>query len=87
MTKCAICGKSDSPDGMAIWQPFGPHERVRDAFEFPGFHYRGFPALHVCDACRNRVMTGHKVQFYYKGTTYILDELAGETVASEDGQS
>jgi hypothetical protein len=67
MEKCQICKVNQS---SWIWQPFGPAE---DAFlfTFPGSHYRGFPAIKVCDDCRGIIQKNEPVDFYYKGRHYI----------------
>lgn len=68
--KCQLCGEKQSE--CWLWQPFGPHESPRDAFAYPGYHYRGFPALKVCDTCKGEIANGEPVYFTYKGTRYSL---------------
>jgi hypothetical protein len=42
-------------------------------FTYPGWHYRGFPAIPVCDACAAQIRQGHSVTFLYQQVTYRYD--------------
>ncbi len=54
-------------------------EDSRETFTVPGWHYRGFPAIPLCDQCKEKIQAGETVQFSYKGVTYtcIDDEVWG----------
>lgn len=56
--KCRVCqiNRSDT-----IWQPFGPDESPY-LFVRPGFHYRGFPAVHICSDCEKKIQQGQSVK-------------------------
>lgn len=66
--------------GAATWsmQPFGPDDAP--TFVMPGSHYRGFPALPVCDACKARVQSGEQIAVTYRQQPYIVS--AERTYAS-----
>jgi hypothetical protein len=73
MSKCAIC--HTQPIDMT-WQPCGPDQSPA-CFVTPGSHYRGFPAIGVCAACKTRIEaaltqdTAPDVAFVYKGQPYM----------------
>lgn len=78
MKRCVSCKQ----EADYIWQPFGPGEIM--IFAAPGFHYRGFAALPLCDACKVRLETDdaeghpHLIRFVYRkegysGTRHLLD--------------
>ena len=69
--RCAVCRESSNDDGW-IWQPFGPEDDSRQGFALPGYHYRGFPALHTCDHCKDRIKAGETVLFEHKGIIFCL---------------
>lgn len=69
MAKCVTCGKTEIADDGWTWQPFGPGEHAL-LFSFPGGHFRGFPALHVCDDCKQAIKRGEIVTFKYRGKVY-----------------
>jgi len=83
MRKCRIC--KQHKQGLWAWQPFGPAEFPRETFTVPGYYYRGFPVIPVCDECKEKIQAGETVQFDYKGTTYICidDEVSGTTRVTE----
>jgi hypothetical protein len=68
--KCACCSTDE-----AEWafQPFGPSEEVASAFMTLGSHYRGFPSLQVCDACKSAIQEGRPVYFSYKKALYMAE--------------
>lgn len=67
MSKCRICKNEEA---LWSWQPLGPAEDSRETFTAPGFHYRGFPVIPVCDDCKQNIQGGDEVQFDYKSITY-----------------
>ncbi len=77
--KCCCCGTSNAE---IAWQPFGPADNCRDdeSFMAPGFHYRGFPVLRVCDDCRGQLGNGEWLSFTYKGKQWHVE---GETLRSD----
>ena len=78
MAKCAICG--NKKEGWT-WQPFGPEEGL-NCFTAPGHHYRGFPALHCCDECKQAIQRGDPASFKYQG---IWFDLAGGVIYRRRG--
>ena len=67
-TKCQACRTNDR---VWTWQPFGPDETTL-CFTTLGSHYRGFPAIGICDTCRTRVINGRPaLLFTYKNTNYF----------------
>ena len=66
---CRICHAPRS--AIWLWQPCGPSDRIDDAFACPGYHYRGFPAIPVCDTCRGKIKAGEPVTFTYKGRSFV----------------
>jgi len=68
--KCAACLSTPATWTM---QPFGPDDE-RITFTLPGSHYRGFPAIGVCDACKQLVQAGQRVAFVYKHVYYVVQE-------------
>lgn len=72
--KCHICHTQPAD---WVWQPFGPSEDYR-CFTAPGWQYRGFPTLSVCNDCKQKIMdpareTPHGlITFEYRGTTYAI---------------
>ncbi len=82
MSKCRVCKEREAEWS---WQPFGPAEDSRETFTVPGWHYRGFAVIPVCDQCKKRIQAGATVQFDYKRTTYtcIDDEVWGIRRVSE----
>ena len=54
------------------WQPFGPDPN--GSFAAPGYHYRGFPVIKVCDSCKKRVEEKSTVHFSYKGKPYTVHQ-------------
>lgn len=71
--RCAVC-KRLFEDGWT-WQPFGPDSN--SIFMAVGWHYRGFPALFVCDDCKGLIEGEGTVTFQYKKQSYTLE---GNTV-------
>jgi hypothetical protein len=66
-SKCQNCRTNDT---VWAWQPFGPDETIY-CFTTLGSHYRGFPAIGICDDCRNDVLNGMPgVLFTYKKVGY-----------------
>src|SRR6266516_2410380 len=67
--KCQCCHEQEV---SYAWQPFGPGKDANTAFTLPGNHYRGFPVIKVCFACKSAIETGDfPVHFTYKGFRYI----------------
>lgn len=67
---CRICkAKSDE---LNVCQPFGPDDKP--VFVLPGNHYRGFPTIRVCDACKERIEHGEEITITYKGQQAIINE-------------
>jgi len=72
MSKCRICKEREAEWS---WQPLGPSDRPRETFTVPGWHYRGFAVIPVCEGCKDKIQAGETVQFDYKRTTYTcIDE-------------
>ena len=72
-SKCNSCKQNDT---VWAWQPFGPDESIY-CFTALGHHYRGFPAVGICDDCKETVLAGIPgVIFTYKNKGYYA--LAGE---------
>ncbi len=67
MTKCAVCKTAERE---WTWQPWGPGEG--HVFTTPGSHYRGFAAIPVCDACKERIEAGAAVTFTYKRQQFTV---------------
>lgn len=69
MIKCQCCKKQEA---SWSWQPFGPGEDSNTAFVLPGSHYRGFPVIKVCSACKDAFTSGSsEVSFVYKSVRYV----------------
>ncbi|HUT15487.1 MAG TPA: hypothetical protein VMY98_04505 [Anaerolineae bacterium] len=87
MRKCRVCKEREAEWS---WQPFGPAESSAETFATPGWHYRGFAVIPICDDCKDRVQMGDGVQFDYKGVTYAtIDGQPHETprvVKTQGGQ-
>ena len=67
MSRCQCCRVNESE---WAWQPFGPDDKIT-SFSVPGYHYRGFPALKICNDCKVDVENGHPgVVFTYKHVGY-----------------
>ena len=68
--QCACC-RAPAPDW--IWQPCGPKDAPDKhiMFEWAGGHYRGFLALHICEACKARVESHHALPFAYKSAWWV----------------
>ena len=77
MRKCATCKATIA---TWAWQPFGPGDDIQHTFAVIGAHYRGFPVIKICDACKKEiqipidVIRGHQLvlHFTYKGTSYYV---------------
>ena len=67
MTKCRI--RKDRQAEWS-WQPFGPAQDSAETFTTPGWHYRGFAVIPICEDCKERVQMGDGVRFEYRGVTY-----------------
>ena len=65
--KCRVCGRGQMQWAM---QPFGPDNAP--TFTTPGSHYRGFPVVPCCDACKGKVQAGEAVDFNHKGRLYRM---------------
>lgn len=79
MKRCQICkGKT-----AWIWQPTISPGKARQTFARPGYHYRGYMAVCVCDHCRERIKAGENVSFRRRGITWWLqgNDLVNETMA------
>lgn len=71
--KCRICRTDD----MAwAWQPLGPNE-TPDSFSLLGCHYRGFPAILICQKCKEDIQSGSPLEFKYKKQKYIYNNVEG----------
>lgn len=70
MRRCQVCG--EQTEEPWAWQPFGPDELW--TFAFPGWHYRGFPVVHACDACKDTIQAGEPIGFTYRGVAYRTTE-------------
>lgn len=73
ITKCAACHKNER---VFLWQPCGPANDW-NLFMFPGWHYRGFSSVPICDECRKKIQSNtepvtfrayKKVFVFYNGT-------------------
>lgn len=66
--KCGICHNEE-----VVWtmQPDGPSEDI--VFAFPGYHYRGFMAVNVCDTCHDAILRGERVVFTYRDIRYAIE--------------
>lgn len=71
MRKCSICKTEEI---TWTFQPLGPGEDAKTAFVLPGSHYRGFPAIGVCYACKANIEGGEEVQYTYKGRQYTTNK-------------
>jgi hypothetical protein len=76
MAQCRICHTLSVCDYW-LWQPFGPTaaEDRHLMFTHPGWQYRGFPAIPVCDPCCEQISGGQSVTFFYKKVRYQWDPL------------
>jgi hypothetical protein len=75
---CRICGST----AIVSWQPFGPSpDGPRSGFSMPGWHYRGFPVVPVCDLCKTLIEHDQPVRFTWKGQRYHLE---GDKLSKED---
>jgi hypothetical protein len=79
MAKCITCGKSEVASDGWTWQPFGPNDKIA-SFTTPGYHYRGFPALHVCDMCKLAIQRGESVAFRFRGKTFVFEHGVMEAI-------
>lgn len=68
---CTICYMATYDAWM--WQPFGPTDNTLD-FAFPGTQDRTYPALRVCNACKNALQRHPTLDymFTHKGRRYWL---------------
>jgi hypothetical protein len=68
MSRCAVC----KAEAEWAWQPFGP-DSIEPTAATLGSHYRGFPAIKLCDVClRDAAQNGF--EFMYKGQRYIIKD-------------
>ena len=67
--KCQSCKTNEATWN---WQPDGLNEDPRQGFTAFGWHYRGFPVIKVCGACKDNITDGNDVQFQYKGKSLLL---------------
>jgi hypothetical protein len=81
MSKCTIC-KERAREWT--WQPFGP-DTSHLSFTTPGSHYRGFPALAVCEYCKRLIEMGGKgsIIFRYKYHLYRVTDAGVEPYHKE----
>jgi hypothetical protein len=70
-----------------MWQPFGPSDDPRRDFAHPGWHYRGFPAIPVCDPCAARIAAQADVTFLYAKTRYHYVGAANDVFAEGETTS
>lgn len=68
--KCQVC-KCD--EAIWAWQPFGPDESSK-SFAVLGSHYRGFPAIKICDDCHKLIEAERPVEFTYRGQRYLAGD-------------
>lgn len=89
MARCRIC--KENPREYS-WQPFGPDEPQR-SFYAPGWHYRGFIAIPVCDECKRKIQSDltkipacdwskYRISFMYKEWPYVYDHDTKSVVRS-----
>jgi hypothetical protein len=72
--KCQIC-KTNNTEWA--FQPFGPDEKW--SFSLPGYHYRGFATIKICDHCKEVIQNPYKFPnvnqgFDYKGKHFVIFE-------------
>lgn len=79
MPRCQVCKLGN--EALWAWQPFGPSDDWTAAFVTLGSHYRGFPVVKVCDACRQMIKT-QPIFFAYKKTTYGTNPETGDLKAA-----
>jgi len=60
---CLICS---SETVLWAWQPLGP-DMTANLLVRPRYHYRGFPALPLCEDCAQVVRDREKLLFVYRG--------------------
>lgn len=65
--KCSICKQRERD---MIWQP-----ELQSSFYLPGYHVRGFMAVPVCEACKEKIKQGETVQFVYKKQEYVEERM------------
>lgn len=73
MRKCAIVDCKE--EATYIWQPAGPGE-TPNLFVRPGYHFRGFPAVPICDPHYTQLVTdtpegSHVLRFTYRKVIYV----------------
>ena len=73
MDTCRATGRPEPADWA--WQPFGPHPTW--SFAHLGRQNRSFPAIPVCEGCRQDIdhagtEDGPVIRFRYKKTQYIV---------------
>lgn len=74
MAKCRVCRENESE---WAWQPFGPSDSP-DSFMFPGWFYRGFVVVKVCDSCKKQFQNGSPLVFKYKYVLYRITKTTRE---------
>lgn len=67
------CCKERGTEAQHAWQPLGPGEKVT-SFMTLGSHYRGFPVVKICGACKVRIETGQPVYFTVRKVTMICED-------------
>lgn len=67
------CCKTRGMEAQWAWQPLGPDERAA-SFTTLGNHYRGFPVVKVCGACKHRVETGQPVHFAVRKIAMVCED-------------
>lgn len=65
--KCKIC---EQREALWAWQPFGP-DATPNCFELLGSHYRGFPVVAVCVACKEAFQHGTTLVFRAAGKRHV----------------
>jgi hypothetical protein len=78
--RCKVCGQLVA-FGYS-WQPCGPSDSSRDNFAYPGWHYRGFPVVFICEDCKERIERGDTVTFEYHKQQFKLE---GNEISKVEG--
>lgn len=78
--RCQVCKQNEAEWS---WQPFGPAEG--GSFALPGNHYRGFPVIKTCLACKEKAQQGLPVQFSYKNNLYAFHDGTVANCTSRSG--
>lgn len=66
--RCKVC--ACHTEDRWVWHPFGPDDGIV-FFLRPGYHYRGFPSISVCPACKAAIEAGEPRRVKYRGVVYL----------------